>query len=380
VFLRFSLKLILLILACVSAGVIWQQAQLSVLALSHIDPVPEVEALVAAERYAEAAYYLDFFLEYDYVRDDPQAQALHAEIERVRNCLSYQTSKLGEGLLVGTSDEGIGKTAGLITDFFVVGDIRDLAAQGTNWAQGEDVDEVVAALAGIGLVATAAQIASGAATVGTAGAAAPAVAGSTAVKGGVSILKAARKLGKLPPWLGKTLIKNAKTVQKTKKLDSVTDLFSDVYRLARTPGGLNLLSKTSDAASLRRMAAAAETFGDSTATLYRIGGQTFLKTAGRASQLGTDSIKLASTYGPKGLRVLDKIGPTRFIKYSARAAKIAYKGDLFDLIARFLAMLPRWILYLLFSLGIVVWIPWRWLRRLGQSVISGKRVIVKSGV
>ncbi|WP_328986308.1 hypothetical protein [Thiorhodovibrio winogradskyi] len=368
------MKIILLILACISAAVIWQQAQLAVLALGRIDPVPEVETLIAEERYAEAADYLDFFLNYDYVRDDPNAQALHAEIEKVRGSLSYRASKLGEGLFEGTSDEAIGKAAGVITDFFVIGDLRDLAAQGSNWVQGEEVDEVVAALAAIGVVATAAQVASAAATVGTAGAAAPAAAGTTGVKGGVTILKAARKLGKLPPWLGKTLVNSAQTVKKTKKLDSVTDLFNDVYRLARTPGGLNLLSKTSDAASLRRMAKAAETFGDSTATLYRIGGPTFLKTAARAKQLGTESIKLASTYGVKGLRVLDKIGPTRFIKYSARASKIAYKGDFFDLIARFLAMLPTWLLYLLCGLGIVAWIPWQWLKRLGQSLIPEKQI------
>jgi hypothetical protein len=373
-FVRLPIKIFLAILACISAGVIWQQAQLAVLALSHIDPVPEVETLVAEERYAEAADYLDFFLNYDYVRDDPRAQALRAEIEKVRGSLSYRASKLGEGLIEGTSDESIGKAAGVVTDLFVVGDLRDLAAQGTNWVQGEEVDEVVVALAAIGVVATAAQVASAAATVGTAGAAAPAAAGATSVKGGVTILKAARKLGKLPPWLGKTLVDSAKTVKQTKKLDSVTGLFSDVYRLARTPGGLNLLSKTSDAASLRRMAKAAETFGDSTATLYRIGGQTFLKTAARTKQLGIDSIKLASTYGVKGLRVLDKLGPTRFIKYSARASKIAYKGDFFDLIARLLAMLPAWILYLFCGLGLMAWIPWRWLKRLGQSLIPKKPI------
>lgn len=374
-FFRLPIKIALLILACVSAGVIWQHAQLSVLALSRINPVPEVEVLVAEERYAEAADYLNFFLSYDYVRNDPAAQALYSEIEEVRNSISYQASKLGEGLITGTSDEGIGKAAGVIADFFVVGDIRDLTAQGANWVKGEDVDEVVAALASIGVVATAAQVASAAATVGTAGAAAPAAAGSTAVKGGVTILKSAKKLGKLPPWLGKTLVNSAKTVKKTKSLDSVADLFSDVYRLARTPGGLSLLSKTTDAASLRRMAKAAETFGDSTATLYRIGGKTFVNAAGQAGKLGTEKIKLASTYGKKGLNTLDKIGPTRFIKYSARASKIAYKGDFFDLMARFLAMLPKWILYLLCSLGVVVWVPWRWFRKLSLPFIRRKQAV-----
>lgn len=48
----------------------------------------------------------------------------------MRNSFSYQASKLGEGLLADTWDEGIGKTAGVITDFFIVGDIRDLTVLG----------------------------------------------------------------------------------------------------------------------------------------------------------------------------------------------------------------------------------------------------------
>ncbi|NCC30042.1 MAG: hypothetical protein EOM22_18315, partial [Gammaproteobacteria bacterium] len=233
---KLPVKLTLLVLAVIAAGVLWQQAQLSVLALSRIDPVPETRAMVAEERYADAADYLDFFMAYDYVNQDPAAQALHAEIEAVRSSVSYQAGKLSEGLLNGTSDETVGQAASAITDLFVIGDIRDLAKQATNLAQGEDVDEVVTALASIGLVATAAQLASGAATAATAGAAAPSVAASTTAKGGIIILKTARKLVKLPPWLGKAIIKGAKTVKQTKKLDAVTDLFGDVYRLAKTRG------------------------------------------------------------------------------------------------------------------------------------------------
>jgi hypothetical protein len=360
-FFKLPVKLLLLLLAVISAGVLWQQTQLSVLALSRIDPVPEVRAMIAEERYAEAGDYLDFFMDYDYARDDPEARTLHAEITAVRDSLSYQAAKLGEGLLTGTSDETIGKAAGVVTDLLVIGDIRDLVRQTGNWARDEDVDEVITALATIGLVASAAQAATAAATLGSAGAAAPTLAASTTAKSSVTILKAARKLGQLPPWLGKTLIESAKTVKQTRKLDSVGDLLTDAHRLARTRGGLSLLSKTSDAASLSRMAKATDTFGDSTVTLYRIGGKTFLETADRAAELGADHIKLASTYGADGLRLLDKIGPMSFVKYSARTSKIAYKGDALDLMARFLAMLPHWLLYLFVSLGALVWMP-----RLGQ--------------
>jgi hypothetical protein len=211
--------------------------------------------MVAEERYADTADYLDFLMAYHYVKQDPAARALHAEIESVRGSLSYRAGKLSEGLLKGTSDETIGQAASVVTDIFVIGDIRDLANQVANVVQGEDVDEVVTALASIGLVATGAQLASIGAT---AGAAAPTVAASTTAKGGIIIFKSARKLGELPPWLDKAIIKGAKRVKQTKKLDAVTDLFNDVYRVAKTRGGLNLLSETTDAASLRRMAKLAD--------------------------------------------------------------------------------------------------------------------------
>ncbi|NEX23509.1 hypothetical protein G3480_25050 [Thiorhodococcus mannitoliphagus] len=356
-------KLAFLFIAIIAAGVLWQRAQLSALALTRIDPVPETRQLVDQERYAEAADYLGFFMDYPYVQANPAAQALQQEIETVRGSLSYQASKLGEGLLAGTSDETVGQAAGVVTDLFVIGDLRDLTKQGINWARGEETDEVVAALATIGVVATAAQVVSGVATVGTAGAAAPSVAATTAVKGGTTILKAARKLGKLPPWLGKALVKSAKTVKQTRSLDSVAELFGNVYKLAKTRGGMQLLSKTRDAASLKRMAAFAETFGQHSATLYRIGGDTVLKTARRAGELSQDTIKLAATYGKQGLRTLDKMGALKFTKYTARASKIAVKGDLMRLIARWLLQLPTWALYAIVGLGIAVWVPWQRLRR-----------------
>lgn len=355
-------KLTLLVIAAIAIGVLWQRSQLAALALTRIDPLPETRELVAQERYADALNYLTFFMDYPYVQTNPEAQALQREIEAVRDSLGYQGAKLLEGLLSGTSDEIIGQVAGVVTDFFVIGDLRDLAKQGINWAQGEETDEVIAALATIGIVASAAQVAGTAATVGTAGAAAPSVAAATAVKGGTVMLKAARKLGKLPPWLTKTLIKESKVVKQAGRLDSVAALFDDIYTLAKTPGGRTLLSKTQDAASLQRMADFAKTFGRHSATLYRIGGETVLKSAHRAGELGQDTIKLAATYGRQGLHLLDQVGAIRFVKYSARASKIAYKGDLIRLIAGLLMQIPTWLLSVLAGLGIAAWIPWRWLR------------------
>ena len=346
------LKLLLLFFATLAAGILWQQEQLAALALVRIDPVPETRILVADERYAAAADYLGFFMDYDYVRQDPAAQALFAQIEAVRADPLYQADKLAEGLIQGTSDEMTGQAVGVASDFFVIGDLRDLIHQGSQWVKDEEVDEVIAALAGIGLAASAAQAASAVTTVGTVGAAA------TAVKGGVSLLKLARKANKLPPWLVQASREAAEQVTRGKTLDGVQDLFVDLYSLARHKGGIVLLGTTTDALSLKRLARATDTFGDQTVTLYRLGEDAFLATAQQAAKLGADTIKLAATYGQEGLRLLDRIGTLKFVKYTARGGKLLYKGDVLRLLAHLLAELPPWVLYLLVAAGALVWMPW----------------------
>ncbi len=356
--LRLGVKLVLLLLAAVSAGVLWQQGQLSVLALTRVDPLPQTRELVAAGHYAEAADYLAFFMDYPYVQQDPAAQVLHEEIEQVRGSMGYQARKLQEGLVSGTSDEGIGQAAGVATDLFVIGDLRDLTRQAIRWKNGEDVDEVVTALAAIGVAASAIQLASSAATVASAGAAAPAAAAATGIKTGTSVLKAARKLGKLPPWLGKAVIGEAQALKRTRNLEPISGLFTDVATLASTRGGLQLLSHTTDASSLRRMARLSEVFGEHSATLYRLGGDLAVGLSQRAARLGPDTIRLAATFGRGGLRTLDRLGAVRFAKYSARAAKITYKGDAVRLLARALLRVPNWLLGLLVVIGVAAWLPW----------------------
>jgi hypothetical protein len=356
---RLGAKFLVTALGCVAGYVLFAEQELRLAALSRVDPLPQARGLVEEERYAEAADYLRFFMQYDYVSEKPDAVALYESITDKRESWLYQASKLVEGVLEGTSDETVGQAAGIATDFLVIGDIRDLTAQGINWSTGEKVDPVVTALSTLGLLATGAQIAGGGATVATGGVAAPTIVGATAAKSGVVILKAARKLGKLPTWLGKTLVRAAQTVTSTKSFASLSDTFTDVSKLARTRGGFHLLSESTDALSLRRMATFAEQFGEDTATLYRLGGEAAVKAAQRTGELGKDAIKLAATYGQDGLRMLDRYGATTFLKVSSRGAKIAYKGDIFRLASRLLLHMPRWILFVLLALGIGIWVPWK---------------------
>ncbi|QXO15727.1 MULTISPECIES: hypothetical protein [Vibrio] len=364
-------KVMLLLLALVSAAVMWQQAQLAVLAMARMDPLPYTRQLVAAQHYAEAAEYLGFFMQYDYVSSDPQAQSLAASIADTRSEWRYQLAKLQQGLVDGTSDETIGLTAAVVTDFLVIGDVRDLTRQGLNLVRGEEVDDTLVALASLGLLASAAQIMSGVGTLETAGAATPVLLASSASKSALVTLKAARKVGKLPPWLAKTLTSEAKLARQSKSLAGVSELLGDVSVLANTSGGLRLLSRTGNQAELSRMARFVQTFGEHSAMLYRLGGDVALQMAHRAPQLGKSTIMLAATFGQRGLRVLDNLGAVRFTKYVSRAAKLAYKGDLLRLLAKWLLQLPHWLLMLFIVLAALIWLPWHWFKRLwGRKTLS----------
>lgn len=357
--LKHGSRIFITILAVCSAILLWQQTKLLSLALTRTDPLPKTEQLIAEEHYAEAAAYLGFFMDFDYVKNDPRAQALYTEIEDKRTSWRYRAAKLGEGLWSGTSDETIGQLAGVTTDFFLIGDIRDLAIEGVHLAKGEEVDEVLVALASLGVVASGAQVASAVGTASTAGAASPTLVGSTAAKSGLITLKVARKIGKLPAWLGKAIVKAAKAAKQTKSLGALSNMLGDLTTLSKIRGGLELLSKTDDVGTLSRMAKFGQHFGDQSIVLYRIGRDYALRAAEKVGKAGLSTVKEAATYGEEGLKLLDQVGIKKFNKILAarKVGKMLYKGDLVKLLAKLLLKVPKWLLMALIAFAIVLWLP-----------------------
>lgn len=95
------------------------------------------------------------------------------------------------GLVTGEPNDAAGLAGTALGDLFVFGDIRDAVREGTRFASGQKVDELVLGLACVGLAITAG-------TYATVGAAAPA-------RIGLSLAKAARKTGRLGGELAVTL-------------------------------------------------------------------------------------------------------------------------------------------------------------------------------
>lgn len=93
-----------------------------------------------------------------------------------------------QGLSTGRADSAEGMAAAVITDLTLLGDLRDLAREGLAWP---DHDPLLLALAGTGLGLSALTLASGGAT--------------TPARAGLSLLKVARKSGRMSRQLGEQL-------------------------------------------------------------------------------------------------------------------------------------------------------------------------------
>ena len=123
----------------------------------------------------------------------PHWQAQVAEQETWSATARRNSADIWQGISTGRADSGAGLAAATISDFTLFGDVRDVLQQSIAWP---DHDPVLLALAGTGLGLSAVTIASG-------GTAAP-------VKVGLSLVKVARKTGRLSKNLGRQLTRITK--------------------------------------------------------------------------------------------------------------------------------------------------------------------------
>ena len=301
-----------------------------------IHPQEQIAQLIAEERYAEAAARLRFFQRFDHLSNDPQLRTLQAEVENERSRWLYNGKKFMEGLIDGRSDETIGQTTALVSDFLVIGDVRDLAQQGWKAWNDEEVDKIVVALSSLGVVATGAQVASAVGSASSGGAAAPALAGSTSAKSAIVLLKTARKLGKLPPWLLKNLQDNVKKPERLKAL------LAQVQQLSQHRGGLQLLAAAKDEAHLQRLGKFAARYGDEAGLMHQIYGDAIVGVA--ASSTNAHALKQAMARGPEGVATLGAIGEKRFarlLQQERKAAAAAKAGQEGGRLARFTSRLAK---------------------------------------
>jgi hypothetical protein len=114
------------------------------------------------------------------------------------NSSSHFAKRFATGLVTGNADDIASLSGTVAGDLFVFGDIRDVVREGKHLAMGEDTDRLVLGLAAAGLAVTAATYVS--------------VGGVGPVRAGLTLVKDARKVGRLGEGLAEWAGRSARQV------------------------------------------------------------------------------------------------------------------------------------------------------------------------
>jgi hypothetical protein len=131
-------------------------------------------------------------------------------------------SHFSTGFLTGKGNDGSGIAGAMTSDFTVIGDARDLYQQYQIHNKGEEVNQLIVGLAGVGVGLTAV-------TYGTAGS-------TSIVKAGTSTLKLAAKTGRITKSFSKELVRVSSKVfdwRLFKQSVKQSNKLSDIPRVAR---------------------------------------------------------------------------------------------------------------------------------------------------
>jgi hypothetical protein len=227
---------------------------------------------------------------------------------RVRDAVTEQNSSshfaksFASGLVTGNADDVASMSGTVAGDLFVFGDIRDMVREGKHLAMGEDTDRLVLGLAAVGLAVTAATYVS--------------VGGVAPVRAGLTLVKDARKVGRLGEgltlWAGRSardmvdapMLQNAvetgsvlrpgqtltaiKAAFRPGEAGALVRLAKDVGRVgekAGTRGALDTLAIAEGPKDVARAARLAESRGGQTRAILKILGRGALLLAAGAFDL-----------------------------------------------------------------------------------------------
>lgn len=344
-------RLSLLCLILLSATILYQKHTYAYHTLVHVDPLPHTKTLMKEEKVADAAEYLGYFMQFDYVQQMPEAKILLDDIEEKRASLSYKSSKIAEGISTGKSDELSGQISAIGSDFFLIGDLRDLVIEGKHYYDDKKVDKVLVSLSTIGLVASAS-------TLFTFG-------GGSAAKSGVSALKMGHKSKLIPTWLSIYLAKEAKALRKTKNLSTIKPLFKNLNVLRKEVGlknTLRLLSHTDNMKELQGMTKLSQRYGKESMPLLDLSKKKILTQADAFKQYDKQTVKVASTYGEDGFIQLQKNGGKHFLQTTKRMksyAKVGYKGEIWKVLLALMRYINDTILIAVMGIASLLLLPLR---------------------
>ncbi len=217
-----------------------------------------------------------------------------SEAVREENSTPRIAKRFAGGLITGNADDFASLSGTIAGDLFVFGDIRDVVREGKHLAMGEDTDRLVLGLAATGLAVTAATYVS--------------VGGLGPVRAGLTLVKDARKVGRLGEGLAAWASRSAREMVDAPMLQNAVasgsmmrpgqtasairaafhaEKAGVLVRLAKDVGRLSEKAGTRGALDTLRIAESPKDVARAARLAESKGGQTraFLKVLGRGALL-----------------------------------------------------------------------------------------------
>jgi hypothetical protein len=197
-----------------------------------------IEAALAANDASLADSFVELAKEKDIALNEDLSRRVSDAVAE-GNSSAHFASRFASGLVTGNADDAASLTGTVAGDLFVFGDVRDVVREGKHLAMGEDTDRLVLGLAAAGLAVTAA-------TYVSAGGAVP-------LRAGLTLVKDARKVGRLGEGLTEWAGRSAREVIDVPVLQQAVASGS-VLRPGQTVGAIQAAFHAEKAGALVRLA------------------------------------------------------------------------------------------------------------------------------
>jgi hypothetical protein len=197
-----------------------------------------IEAALAANDADLANSFVELAVEKNIPVGDELLQRVNDAVAD-ENSSSHFAKRFATGLVTGNADDVASLSGTVAGDLFVFGDIRDVVREGKHLAMGEDTDRVVLGLAAAGLAVTAATYIS--------------VGGAAPVRAGLTLVKDARKVGRLGEGLTQWAGRSAREMVNTPMLQEAVASGS-VLRPGQTVSAIRAAFQAEKAGALVRLA------------------------------------------------------------------------------------------------------------------------------
>jgi hypothetical protein len=197
-----------------------------------------IETALAAEDADLANSFVDLAREKNIAVNDELSRRV-AEAVAEENSSSHFAKRFATGFVTGNADDVASLSGTVAGDLFVYGDIRDVVREGKHLAMGEDTDRLVLGLAAAGLVVTAVTYVS--------------VGGAVPVRAGLTLVKDARKVGRLGEGLTQWAGRSAREIVDAPMLQKAVASGS-VMRPGQTMSAIRAAFRAEKAGGLVRLA------------------------------------------------------------------------------------------------------------------------------